>query len=53
MMNKNCKVFIVILAVIKRVIYYSLKMISAETRHRLGELLGAVAENEKAVEITR
>lgn len=28
-------------------------MVSVETRHRLGELLHAVAENEKAVEVTR
>ena len=28
-------------------------MITRETKHRLGELLGAVADNEKAVEITR
>lgn len=28
-------------------------MVSIETRHRLGEFLHAVAENEKAVEVTR
>jgi hypothetical protein len=29
------------------------KMLSAETKHRLGELLHAVSENERAVETTR
>jgi Ca2+-binding EF-hand superfamily protein len=28
-------------------------MLSGETKHRLGELLHAVAENEKSVETTR